>query len=222
MLANDSKRRITVCVLSQHPLLLSEFERLLPESQFRVLSRRMDAEAGVDLSSVTIPRASVYVVEAHRRMERTEELAGAVAAQRPGCRVIVLGERFDESSAFPLLRLGIKGLLAFSQAEAQLARAIRVVAADGFWVPRALLSRFVENTLKAPKRTTPLPSARRLSRRERQVLDLLLQNLSNKEIAKELQISARTAKFHVSNLLSKHSVRRRADLILLALARTEP
>ncbi len=54
-----------------------------------------------------------------------------------------------------------------------------------------------------------------LSRREHEVLDPLLGNLSNKEIARKLHISERTVKFHVSNLLSKFGVQRRADLILL-------
>ncbi len=58
-----------------------------------------------------------------------------------------------------------------------------------------------------------------ISRREREVLDLLLANLSNKEIAARLFISERTVKFHVSNLLSKFNVQRRADLIVLWMQR---
>lgn len=54
-----------------------------------------------------------------------------------------------------------------------------------------------------------------MSRREQEVLDLLMLNLSNKEIGAKLHMSERTAKFHVSNLLAKYSVQRRADLILL-------
>ena len=54
-----------------------------------------------------------------------------------------------------------------------------------------------------------------MSRREQETLEALLENLSNKEIASKLNISERTVKFHVSNLLSKFGVRRRADLILL-------
>jgi DNA-binding CsgD family transcriptional regulator len=58
-----------------------------------------------------------------------------------------------------------------------------------------------------------------LSRREQEVLASLLQNLSNKEIAVRLNISERTVKFHVSNLLSKFSVQRRADLLVQSLGR---
>ena len=52
------------------------------------------------------------------------------------------------------------------------------------------------------------------------MLDALLQNQSNKEIATLLNISERTVKFHVSNLLAKFAVQRRADLILLSLQRS--
>ena len=58
--------------------------------------------------------------------------------------------------------------------------------------------------------------------REREVLDALLENLANKEIADRLNISERTVKFHVSSLLEKFSVRRRADLILLCLQEHTP
>jgi DNA-binding CsgD family transcriptional regulator len=51
------------------------------------------------------------------------------------------------------------------------------------------------------------------------VLNGLLENLANKEVADRLHISERTVKFHVSNLLAKFGVRRRADLILLCFQR---
>ena len=54
-----------------------------------------------------------------------------------------------------------------------------------------------------------------MSKREQEVLELLMLNLSNKEIGSKLNMSERTAKFHVSNLLAKYGVQRRADLILL-------
>jgi DNA-binding NarL/FixJ family response regulator len=59
------------------------------------------------------------------------------------------------------------------------------------------------------------PTGTEISRREQDIVDGLLLNLSNKEIASKLNISERTVKFHVSNLLTKFNVQRRADLILL-------
>ena len=82
---------------------------------------------------------------------------------------------------------------------------------------RALLSRFVDSALCTVPLRVYATGFEGLTRRERQVLEAVLDNLSNKEIARRLHMSERTAKFHVSNLLVKHGVRRRADLLFCAL-----
>jgi len=130
--------------------------------------------------------------------------------------VIVVMEVLTIEAAVPLLRRGVKGILTYTEAHEQLPAAIRAVARGGLWVPREVLSTFLdgllENGAQAPGKVTGL------SRREMDVLDALLLNQSNKEIAAKLNISERTVKFHVSNLLTKFSVQRRADLILLSLS----
>jgi DNA-binding NarL/FixJ family response regulator len=217
------QRRTTICLFSSHPLLASEFKRVLSEEEFRPLFRRLDPDAAPGIEKLGIPRASVFVVEADRRQEATEGLAAVIVGHHAGARLLIIAEKLTEAGTFALLRLGAKGLLTYKDVPTQLSRALHTIAGGGFWVPRALLSRFVETTLSATRRTRPLPltGSGGLSRREKEVLELLLQNLSNKEIAGELHISSRTAKFHVSNLLSKHGVRRRADLILLTHTRSE-
>ena len=101
----------------------------------------------------------------------------------------------------------------------QLSRALPLVSNGGFWVPRSVLSGFVDSILSSQGRRLKTGAVTNLSRREQEVLDSLLENLSNKEIASKLNIAERTVKFHVSNLLNKFGVRRRADLILLTFQR---
>jgi DNA-binding NarL/FixJ family response regulator len=111
--------------------------------------------------------------------------------------------------------------VAYERVEEQLVPALQAVAKGGFWVPRELLSRFVDSLLQTgAARQTLHPVG--LSSRENDVLDCLLENLSNKEIASRLNISERTVKFHVSNLLGKFGVQRRADLILQAYQARSP
>jgi DNA-binding NarL/FixJ family response regulator len=210
-----TSRRASVCLLAFHPLVLSEFERLLSGESLSVSQRRLEADLIADPSKLSVPRAGVYVVESHPHRPTTEALVLGVLGRQPTARVLVVGEKFDQGAAFPLLRLGAKGLLMFSEASEQLARAVLEVAGGGFWVPRSLLSRFVDETISSVRRPRGPTGPARLSRREKEVLDGLLENLSNKEIASKLNMSERTAKFHVSNLLAKYGVRRRADLILL-------
>jgi len=157
-------------------------------------------------------------VESHPRRLVTEAIVSAIAGRSPGARILVVGEGFREAIAFPLLRLGVKGLLQYSEMPAQLSQAVGLVAAGGFWVPRALLSAFLDTIRNSAPSRLPSALSRDLTGREKEVLEGLLQNLLNKEIAKKLQISERTAKFHVSNLLAKFGVQRRADLILLSTA----
>ena len=128
----------------------------------------------------------------------------------------MVAEKFDATESYSLLQMGAKGLLSYGEAREQLPRALPLVAAGGFWVPRSVLSGFVDSVLAGShSRRLKVDTAADLSRREQEVLNSLLENLANKEIGNKLNISERTVKFHVSNLLNKFGVRRRADLILL-------
>jgi len=131
-----------------------------------------------------------------------------------------VGDKLKEPDSYSLLRQGAKGILTYAEAREQLPRALPQVAAGGIWVPRPVLSRFVDSILNSTQgRRLRVESPNELSRREQEVLSGLLENLANKEVADRLHISERTVKFHVSNLLQKFGVRRRADLILLCYQR---
>jgi DNA-binding NarL/FixJ family response regulator len=211
-----------VCVYSFHPLVLSELQRLISEHDAVPETQRLDPAQVSDLSSLPVPAASAYVIEANARNRATEAIVEEVLSRYPEARLLVVAEKFDESNAFSLLRLGVKGLLCYSELAVHLTRAIDEVATGGFWVPRSLLSRFVDWTLASVRRPGRATASGQLSRREREVHDLVMENLSNKEIAQRLHMSERTVKFHVSNLLGKHGVKRRADLILLAFSESRP
>ncbi len=208
-------RRITVCLLFSHPLVQAEFQRLLSPSSFRLQARQLEPSLAPELGGLSLPHAQVYVVDAHAPRQATEVLVAGIHDRYPTARQIVVAEKFSETTAFALLRLGAKGLLSYGEARQQLPRAIESVATGGFWVARKLLSRFVDSILGVVRGPRPGTGPANLSRREREVFDLLLENLSNKEIGDKLHISERTVKFHVSSLLAKFSVRRRTDLILL-------
>ena len=210
-----SGHKQTVCLFSFHPLLLSEFERLLSgDDEAKVIDRRVEQNQPPD-ASVSVPRANVYVIEAHAHRPVTEAWVATILEHVPKARLVAIAEALSEQVAFPLLRQGVKGLLRYSEVSTYLPRTLREVADGGFWVPRALLSAFVDSTLESARRPRPAPPGVRMSRREQEVVELLMQNLSNKEIGSKLHMSERTAKFHVSNLLAKYGVQRRADLILL-------
>ena len=210
-----STRGTSVCLLAFHPLVLSEFERLLADLPSSVHARRLEPDLIADPAKLVVPKASVFVLEGHAHRPTTEALVVGVLGRHPTGRVIVAAETFDQAAAFCPSPAWLQGTDHLRRCE----RAARTRGSGGrlgrFLGPAvpAFAIRGRDDQLGAPA-SGPVGPAR-LSRREREVLDALLENLSNKEIASKLNMSERTAKFHVSNLLAKYGVRRRADLILL-------
>jgi DNA-binding NarL/FixJ family response regulator len=215
-----AKPNLKICLLSPHPMVLDEFRRLLEESGFQIIVKQLKSLLAPDLRHLEIPRASVYVIDSHAARQATGALLGNILDRQADARLLVVGDNLKDEDSYAFLRQGVKGILNYSEAREQLLRALPLVADGGFWVPRAVLSRFVDSILTSSQtRRMRSDSPAELSKREQEVLNGLLENLANKELADRLHISERTIKFHVSNLLAKFGVRRRADLILLCYQR---
>ena len=216
-LRKHGKPCLKVCLLSPHPLVLSEFTKLLADLSYRVKAKNIDSRLTTDFNHLSLPKCPLYIVDACVP-NAAALLVSEIMERYPEARVVAVCEKFDETNAFPLLRLGVKGLMTYSEAQTDLATASEALLEGSYWVPRVLLSHFVESILPSSRNRTLISSSVALSRREREVLQAVLDNLSNKEIAGQLNISERTAKFHVSNLLAKFRVQRRADLIVMSFA----
>ena len=215
MKSHAAARTSRVCLLWRHPLVLAEFRRILEEEPIEVCAFRIEPHPPVSLQE-SLPRDASLIVVEFDSNGSGEDVMPALASLQLTAPTIVLAEAFTEVTAFRLLRFGVKGIVTYTEATEHLPRIVREVVAGGFWVPRALLSRFVAATVTEQVPRKPVGRTPTLTPREREVLDELLKNLPNKEIAKNLRISGRTAKFHVSNVMAKYGVKRRADLLLLS------
>ena len=102
-------RRASVCLLAFHPLVLSEFERLLRNTRRGRPAAALEPDLIADPAKLNVPKASVYVLESHAHRPTTEALVVGVLGRQPGARVVVVAETFDQAAAFPLLRLGRQG-----------------------------------------------------------------------------------------------------------------
>lgn len=204
-------------------MVLSEFQQILKNQGVRLIPKQLPPNYAPAFAPEDFPRAETYVVDA-----QTGELAAAALLRnlldrQPEARLLVMAEAFSKERSYAFLRGGAKGLLTYSEARDHLSKALSQVNAGGFWVPRTVLAGFVDHILTAAANgRLKAEAASDLSVRQQQVLDALLKNLSNKEIAARLNISERTVKFHVSQLLEKFGVRRRADLIVLCYQRKTP
>jgi len=212
-----SKERTQAIVFSPHPLVIDGLRAKLSPTTLALRAVPVRYSLTPHVEPLEAPPGCVCVVDACFPQVVTEALVAAVQSSCLEPRTLVLADEIPERFAFAMLRLRVKGLLTYAQADAQICQAAEALAEGGSWLPRGLLGAFLDSLLGAANEAR---SPAGLSRREQEVLAPLLQKLSNKEIAVKLNISERTVKFHVSNLLAKFSVQRRADLLVQSLQRS--
>jgi DNA-binding NarL/FixJ family response regulator len=100
-------------------------------------------------------------------------------------------------------------VLSFNASAEEVCMAVEVVRDGSVWAPRKILSRLLDRANEAP---LPAPAEVHLTRRELEVLDLLLLGLSNREIAHALHVEQATVKAHLGRLMRKAGVTNRTAL----------
>lgn len=206
----------TVCLLTDDHRLVSEFQQIAYMRGFQLRLAKSPTLEAVDV--LDLPAADIYAVDSG---VRASDPAGAVAdviSSRPASRVLVLVEEFKSDSAYPLLSMGVRGLLLRSNAGSQLSSAVESIAGGGFWVPRTLLSGFIDSVIGSVRRTKLALGRAELDESEGKLMDALLENTDDVVIARELELSLEELKEQIARLLRKFGVRRRADLMLLRLS----
>jgi DNA-binding NarL/FixJ family response regulator len=188
---------------------------------------RMILEAQPDIEVVGEAGDGLQAVDAATRLRpdvvlmdiRMPRLDGVEATRRlAGQRVLILTTFGLDEYIVDTLRAGASGFLLKDAPPEELVRAVRVVAAgDALLSPavtRQLLDRVVPR-LGSPERESP-PALQELTDREREVLRLVAQGLSNREIAERLVVGEATVKTHVSHVLMKLGLRDRVQAVVLA------
>ena len=134
---------------------------------------------------------------------------------RPAVRLIVVGPEGDDNLVLEVIIAGARAYLDQTAGPETVRTAIQVVAGGSIWAPRRLLSKLIDRLLKASD--SSLTNDPHLTDREQQVLDLILQAHSNREIALQLGIEERTVKAHVGRLMRKSGAENRIELSMRAL-----
>ena len=138
--------------------------------------------------------------------------------KRPSCRVIILTTFDDDEYVFDGLRAGAVGYLLKDVSSEKLVEAIRTTARGESFLQPNIAAKLVAEFARMDE--SPTPQAQQLvdplSQRELEILALVAEGASNKEIGAELFIAEGTVKNHVTNILSKLSVRDRTQAALRA------
>jgi DNA-binding NarL/FixJ family response regulator len=216
---------ISVLLADDQPLLRRGFRMILEaEDGVTVAGEAGDGAEAVELAH----RVRPDVVLMDIRMPGTDgiEATRRITAAEPGVRVLVLTTFDLDEYAFGALRAGASGFLLKDVRPHELVAAVRTVASgDAVVSPRVTRRLLEEYAQQLPVGAGADPDADRASRypqlsslteREREVLAVVAQGLSNTEIAASLFVSETTVKSHVGRILAKLGLRDRVQIVVLA------
>ncbi|MFW6691088.1 response regulator [Streptomyces sp. MAR4 CNX-425] len=209
---------ITVLIVDDQELVRLGLRALIEnEDGMALAGEAADGLAGValarrlrpDVVLLDIRMPGIDGIAALRRITAEPDLAAA--------RVVMLTTFEHDEYVFDALRHGASGFLLKDTRPADLLRAVRAAVDGGTLMSPSVTRRVVrEFVTKAPRPLKPHPRLGDLTGRERQILALVGEGLSNEEIAGRLVISPATARTHVSRTMNKLGARDRAQLVVFA------
>jgi two-component system, NarL family, response regulator NreC len=191
--------------------------RLLLESQpgFSVVAEASDGRQAVEQAEAAQPDVAVLDIA-------MPNLSGIEAAQRitaalPNVAVVILSMHSDEGYVLRALKVGAKGYLLKDSAEGDLIDAIKAVHQGKTFFSPEISKMLVEDYVREIRTRGAEDSYDLLTSREREILQLLAERKSNKEIAQFLNLSPYTVETHRRNLQEKLNLHSFAELILYAV-----
>ncbi len=209
---------IKVLLADDERLVRSGFKVLLDlEDEITVVGEATNGAEAVELVRATRPDVVLMDIRMPKLdgIRATAQIAETLGLEQ--VKVLILTTYDTDENVFEALQAGASGFLLKDAGPAELLHAIRVIAAgDALLAPRItrrLISRF------AAQRRTAKSGADRLAvltDREREVLALVGQGMSNDEIGAALFLSPATARTHVSRIMGKLAARDRAQLVVIA------
>ena len=204
--------RVSVVLGDDHPLVRHGVRRLLEREEFDVLGEASDGLEVVALAEQLRP--DVILLDLSMPTMNGIAAVREISRVSPSTKVIILTMHTEEHYILEALRAGVKGCVSKTQAPEHLLQAIREVCRGGVYLSPSVSGVVVQGYLS--KADTPYDP---VTERERQVLQLIAEGKTTKEVAVILGVSVKTAESHRSSLMGKLDMHSTAELVRYAIRR---
>lgn len=207
---------IRILVADDHAIIRSGLRTLLErQTGFAVVGEAADGRQAVELARAAHP--DVAMLDIAMPNLNGIEAARQIAADLPKTRIVIFSVHSDEGYVLKALKAGARGYLLKDAAEADIIHAVRVVHAGKAFFSPEISRMLVEDYVRQLQARGVDDSYELLTTREREILQLLAEGKSNKDIAALLNLSVYTVETHRSHILQKLNLHSLPELILYAV-----
>lgn len=205
-----------ILIADDHSILRGGL-RLILEQQpdFQVVAEAADGREAISLAERVAP--SVCVLDVAMPNLNGIEAARQIISRSPSTAIVVLSMHSDESYVLRALKAGARAYLLKESAAADLITAIRAVLEGKTYFSPAVKRLLIDDSILQLRLQGGEDSVELLTPREREILQLVAEGKSNKDIARMLYLSVYTVETHRSNILEKLDLHTIPDLILYAV-----
>ncbi|TAK33687.1 MAG: response regulator transcription factor [Chloroflexota bacterium] len=208
--------KIRVLIVDDHAILRDGIRALLGlYDDMEVVGEAGDGLEAIDKVRQLGPDVALMDIAMPRLggLEATLE----IRRESPDTRVLILTQHDNKEYVYPMLKAGAAGYVLKKAAGTELVAAIRAIAAGGSFLHPAIARDVIDGFLGRTNGVSEEAEYEKLSDRERQILTLVAEGRSNKEIADLLCLSVKTVMGHRANVMEKLGLHSRTDLVKYAI-----
>jgi two-component system, NarL family, response regulator NreC len=207
---------IRVVIADDHSVVRQGLRAWLERSGYiQVVGEAADGREAVALVDELKP--DVVMMDIAMPMLNGIDATAQVMRRHPDTKVIILSMHADESYILRALGAGAKGYLLKESTETDVLPAVKSVTEGKPYVTPSIARLLLEDYIRMLKQNNLQDSYDLLTEREREVLQLLAQGKSNKEVAQVLDLSPHTIESHRTNLMQKLNLHNTAEIVLYAV-----
>ena len=206
--------KLQIAIIDDHPLFREGVAQTLGrQPDIEVVAEGDSAEDAIAIAGMRLPDIMLLDVS---MPGGGVNAARQIAAAYPVVKIVMLTVSQDEEDITAALRAGARAYVLKGVAARELVDILRHVARGDVYVTPSLAAGLLYEMTNAPAHRAPSSPLDELTDRERQILERVAVGDSNKEIGERLNLTEKTVKHHVSNILQKLQVRNRVEAALLA------
>lgn len=209
-------KKLRILLADDHTVVRAGLRSLLEQQpDLEVVGEAGDGRQALDLAGSLQP--DVAVLDIGMPQLNGIEAARQITAALPRTAVVILSMHSDEAYVMRALKAGARAYLLKDSAEADLIRAIRSVSQGKSFFSPAVSRVLVEDYVRLLEQRGVEDTYELLTTREREILQLLAEGKSNKEVASLLNLSVYTVETHRTHILQKLNLHSTAELVLYAV-----